>query len=146
MEIQQPNWLYCLSNELHEVDVATMLGKKHRSLSVFDGWAMNAMARIDGSQRYAAEDSLFCIFSIGPEKYSYINIFRNVAESDLTYLRLRYGFNRMYLVDEPAKSILIGNVADSVFIEVHSSRHLEEDDVFQVQYQSIVKIKHCDVT
>jgi len=146
MEIQQPNWLYCLCNELHDVDATTMLGKKHRSLSVFDNWAMKTLMHADRSQKYATEDCLYCIFNMGIEKYSNLHIFRNVTDSELTYMRLRYGFNRMYLVDEPAKSIFIAEVAKSMYLEVQNNRHLEEDDVRELQEKSLAKLKHCEVT
>lgn len=146
MEIQQPNLLYCLCNELHDVDATTMLGKKHRSLSVFDSWAMKTLMHADRSQKYATEDCLYCIFNMGIEKYSNLHIFRNVTDSELTYMRMRYGFNRMYLVDEPAKSILISEVAESMYFEVHNNRQLEEDDVRELQEKSLTKLKHCEVT
>ena len=146
MEIQQPNWLYCLSNELHHVDATTTLGKMHRSLSIFDESVMKKQARNDGLTRYATEDYLYCIFRLFREKYCYMHIFRNVTGSDLTYMRLRYGFNRMYLVDEPAKSMLIAKVADSVYLEINGNRHLEEEDVRELQEKSLFEIMHCEVT
>ena len=146
MKVQQPNWLYCLGNELHEVDSMTTLGKTHRSLSVFDRSATNTLMSVDGSQRYATEDFLFCIFNLSPERYCYMHIFRNVTDSDLTYMRLRYGFNRMYLVDESSKSILIGNAGNSIYLEVHNNRHLDEDDVTELQRKTIVQLKNCEVT
>jgi hypothetical protein len=145
MEIQQPNWLYCLSNELHEVDAETTLGKTHLSLSIFDGWRMKVLPQNDASQKYATEDCLYCIFNFGPESYCYMHIFRNVTDSDLTYMRLRYGFNRMYLVDDPVKSMLIANVADTIYLEVRCNRHLEEDDVWELQEKSLLKLAHCEV-
>lgn len=146
MEIQQPNWLYCLSNDLHEVDATTALGKTHRALSIFDTWMMKTLARVDGSQQHATEDWLYCIFNFGRESYCYMHIFRNVTDIDLTYMRVRYGFSRMYLVDEPAKSMLIANVADSVHLEVRCNRHLEEDDVWELQESALAKLAHCEVT
>ena len=146
MEIQQPNWLYCLSNELHHVDATTTLGKMHRSLSIFDESVMKKQARVDGLPHYATEDHLYCIFSLAREKYCYMHIFRNITDSDLTYMRLRYGFNRMYLVDEPAKSTLIAKVADKIYLEVNCNRHLEEEDVQELQEQSLVSLAHCEVT
>ena len=107
---------------------------------------MKTLARVDVSQRYATEDWLYCIFNFGRESYCYMHIFRNVTDSDLTYMRLRYGFNRMYLVDEPAKSLLIANVADSVYLEVHGNKNLEEEDVWELQEKSLAKLSHCEVT
>ena len=104
------------------------------------------MARVDGSQQHATEDWLYCIFNFGRESYCYMHIFRNVTDIDLTYMRVRYGFSRMYLVDEPAKSILIANVADSVYLEVRCNRHLEEDGVWELQENALVKLAHCEVT
>ena len=135
MEIEQPNWLYCLCNELHEVDATTMLGKKHRTLSTVDKVIMKA-----------TEHHLFSTFRFGRERYYYMHIFRNVTDVDLTYMRLKYGFNRMYLVDEPAKSTLIANVGDSIYIEMQGNRHLEEEDVLELHDKSLAKLKHCEVT
>ena len=146
MEIEQPNWLYCLCNELHEVDATTMLGKKHRSLSIFDEMTMKTLSLVGGSQRYATEHHLFTTFNVSREKYRNMHIFRNVTDLDLTYLRLRYGFDRMYLVDEPAKSTLIANVGDSICKEMQGNRNLEEEDVLELQDKSLAKLKHCEVT
>ena len=146
MEIEQPNWLYCLCNELHEVDATTMLGKKHRSLSIFDEMTMKTLSLVGGSQRYATEHHLFTTFNVSREKYRNMHIFRNVTDLDLTYLRLRYGFDRMYLVDEPAKSTLIANVGHSISIEMQGNRNLEEEDVLELHDKSLAKLKHCEVT
>ena len=146
MEIEQPNWLYCLCNELHEVDATTMLGKKHRSLSIFDEMTMKTLSLVGGSQRYATEHHLFTTFNVSREKYRNMHIFRNVTDLDLTYLRLRYGFDRMYLVDEPAKSTLIANVGDSICKEMQGNRNLEEEDVLELQDKSLAKLNHCEVT
>jgi len=135
MVMQQPNWLYCLCNELHEVDATTMLGKKHRTLSIVDKVMMKA-----------TEHHLFETFRFGREKYCNMHIFRNVTDLDLTYMRLRYGFDRMYLVDEPAKSTLIANVGDSICIEMQGNRNLEEEDVLELHDKSLAKLKHCEVT
>jgi hypothetical protein len=135
MVMQQPNWLYCLCNELHEVDATTILGKKHRTLSILDREMMKATER-----------HLFSTFRFGRERYRYIHIFKNVTDHDLTYMRLKYGFNRMYLVDEPAKSTLIANVGDSIYIEMQGNRHLEEEDVLELHDKSLAKLSHCEVT
>jgi len=146
MEIEQPNKIYCLSNELHAVDASTNLGKNHYSMSVFDNWIMKTLAHVEQSRKYATEDNLYWIFNLGIEKYSNLNIFQNVADSDLTYFRLKFGFDRMYLIDEPAKSILIAEVAKSMYLEIQNNRRLEEDDVRILQEKSLTRIAHCEVT
>ena len=51
MYIQQPNWLYCLSNEIHSVYATSVLGKKHRALSFVDSEAMIKPQFVDESVR-----------------------------------------------------------------------------------------------
>lgn len=144
MEFQQPNFLYCLCNELHEVDAATSLGKTHRMI---DNHAVRTVTTsVQDPKWKTSEKRLFCIFNYGRETYRYMHIFRNVTERDLTYMRLAYGFQRMYLIDEPAKAMLIANVAESVNLEVQCNRHLEEEDVHELQIASLTKIAFCEVT
>jgi hypothetical protein len=51
-EIQQPNWLFCLSNELHDAKAATMLMKTQRLRCVFDASATKTLMKLNGWLRY----------------------------------------------------------------------------------------------
>ena len=146
MEIEQPNWLYCLCNELHDVDATTMLGKKHRTLSFFDSEARKNPQIVDASMRYATEEYLFIIFSSIGEFYSRIDSFRNVTDSDLTYMRLKYGLNRMYLIDEPNKSILVKEVARSAYNEMIENPPTDEDEVMELHGKNLQRLAMCEVT
>ena len=146
MYIQQPNWLYCLSNEIHSVYATSVLGKKHRALSFVDSEAMIKPQFVDESVRYASEQYLLSIFDQVNEKYSSIDVFRNVTESDLTFMRLNFGFNRMYLVDEPSKSILIKDVAKSVYNEIYGNLYLTVSDVKELHLKFLRRLILCEVT
>ncbi len=144
-EIKQPNWLFCLSNELHDAKAATMLMKTQRLRCVFDASATKTLMRLNGWLRYGTEDCLYFIFNIGREKYCYTHIFRDVTDSDLTDMRVRYDFRRMYLVDTPEKTTLIATIAHSLYLETQSNRQLEDKDVNELQEKSVVKLAHCEV-
>ena len=86
------------------------------------------------------------IFDQVNEKYSSIDVFRNVTESDLTFMRLNFGFNRMYLVDEPSKSILIKDVAKSVYNEIYGNLYLTVSDVKELHLKFLRRLILCEVT
>ncbi len=144
-EIQQPNWLFCLSNELHDAKAATMHMKTQRLRCVFDASATKTLMRLNGWIRYGTEDCLYFIFNISCEKYCYTHIFRDVTDNDLADMRVRYDFRRMYLVDTPEKTMLIAKVAHSLYLETQSNRQLEDNDVNELQEKSVVKLAHCEV-
>ncbi len=101
--------------------------------------------RLNGWLRYAKEDCLYYIFNIGREKYCYTHIFRDVTDSDLTDMRVKYDFRRMYLVDTPEKTMLTATIAHSLYLETQSNRQLEDNDVNELQEKSVVKLAHCEV-
>lgn len=115
MDIERPNWLYCLSNEQHEVTTALMPGLMHMSDSA-ENYACMYHFYIEREyvEEYEVQQCLLFILWMLDEDYHYMDIFYNVSDSDVMVARLRYGFKRMYLIDTKEKEVAVKELARKV--------------------------------
>ena len=128
MNVTVPNLLYCLSNEQHDITLAT----PGTDATMHDYFNQHSFARTPNMQTLATlstVEHLFFIFSDTNEKYRYIYTFANVAEQDFSFARLKYGFKRMYLLDNALQEQSLRDIATALVSENVPRHKLEQQDV-----------------
>ena len=140
MNVTVPNLLYCMSNEQHDITLAT----PGIDAMMHDYFNQHSFTRRPDNQTLATlstVEHLFFIFGETNEKYRYIYTFANVVEQDFSFARLKYGFKRMYLIDNAFQEQSLRDIAKSL-VSKHVPRHkLEQQHVDDLSVSCINQLQ-----